>query len=79
MPNHWVIIFESVHYVMKAEKVLKEQGLKILLIPTPRKISSDCGVALEILGERIDIIKEILKKNKLVPEGYYKKEKMEES
>jgi hypothetical protein len=36
---------------MKAEKLLKERGIKIDLIPVPREISSDCGVAIELSGD----------------------------
>jgi len=43
-----LFVFLSVHHVMKAEKVLKREGLKIDLIPMPREISSDCGVAVEL-------------------------------
>ena len=51
----WVFLFESVHRVMKAEKLLKGKGLKVDLIPVPREISSDCGVAVEVdagIGEK---------------------------
>jgi len=43
-----LFVFESVHQVMKAEKLLEGQGVKIDLIPMPREISSDCGVAIEL-------------------------------
>jgi hypothetical protein len=43
-----VIIFGSIHRVMKAEKLLKRKGLTVDIIPVPREISSDCGVALEL-------------------------------
>jgi hypothetical protein len=43
-----LFIFSSVHHVMKAEKLLKNRGFKIDLIPMPREISSDCGVAIEL-------------------------------
>ena len=43
-----VFLFESVHRVMKAEKLLKGKGIKIDLIPVPREINSDCGVAVEV-------------------------------
>jgi len=46
-----VFIFESIHRVMKAEKLLKGKGVKIDLIPVPREISSDCGVAIELSGD----------------------------
>jgi len=41
-----VAIFHSIHRVMKAEKVLKGKGLEVLLIPVPRQLSSDCGLAI---------------------------------
>jgi len=33
---------------MKAEKALKERGMAVDLIPVPREISSDCGVAIQV-------------------------------
>ena len=41
-----VALFHSVHRVMKAEKVLKGQQLDVLLIPAPRQLSADCGMAI---------------------------------
>lgn len=41
---------------MRAEKLLKGKGFKVDLIPVPREISSDCGVAVELpWDERKDI------------------------
>jgi hypothetical protein len=39
---------------MRAEKILKGKGIVADLIPVPREINSDCGVAVEVeigLGE----------------------------
>jgi hypothetical protein len=42
---------------MRAEKLLKGKGIGIDLIPVPREISSDCGVAIELLWEdRQDVL-----------------------
>jgi len=46
-----VILFESIHQVLRAEKLLKGRGIKIDLIPVPRELSSDCGVAIEMVLE----------------------------
>ncbi len=43
-----VILLNSIHRVMKAEKLLKRRGLNVDIVPVPREISSDCGVAIEI-------------------------------
>jgi hypothetical protein len=36
---------------MKAEKALKERGMTVDLVPVPREISSDCGVAIQVSSE----------------------------
>jgi hypothetical protein len=46
MSTHGVILFSSTQAAIRAEKVLKQAGLTIKLVPTPRQFSSDCGVAL---------------------------------
>ena len=37
--DEYVAIFNSIHRVMKAEKMLKELRLPILLIPAPRALA----------------------------------------
>lgn len=41
-----VITFFASHHAMRAEKVLKEQGVDVKLVPGPRELSPTCGVAL---------------------------------
>ena len=43
-----VFLFSSIHQVIRAEKALKKAGMKVDLIPVPREISSECGVAIEM-------------------------------
>ena len=68
-----LLVFESVHQVMKAEKLLKGQGVKIDLIPMPREISSDCGVAIELPSESKEEALDFLKENRLFPFACYMK------
>lgn|GEM_PF-628581 len=42
-----VVILFSIHFVLKAEKLLKKNGIGHDVIPVPREISSDCGMAVE--------------------------------
>ncbi len=60
-----VFIFESIHRVIKAEKLLKGKGIKIDLIPVPREISSDCGVAIELSEDSETEALSILKENRV--------------
>lgn len=54
----YILIFNSVHRVMRAEKLLKNANLHSKTIPVPRKLSSDCGLAIKISNINVD---EILK------------------
>jgi len=42
-----IVLFPSTHYALRAEDVLKKEGLTVNLIPVPREFSSNCGIALE--------------------------------
>jgi len=68
----YVITFDSVHFAMKAEKILKPEGINVRLIPTPRKISSDCGMALQVQPKDPARILEILKNRGCRTTGFHK-------
>ena len=53
-----LIIFESVHYTIKADKLLKTFGCDYQIITTPREISIDCGMSIEIDEKDIEKVKE---------------------
>jgi hypothetical protein len=54
----YLAVFNSAHRVMKAESILKSHGLSILLIPAPRELMTDCGLALRFSH---DIREEVLR------------------
>lgn len=43
-----VLIFRGTHQVMSAEKNLKGAGVPMRLIPVPRRLTSDCGLAIRV-------------------------------
>ncbi len=55
-----VILFSSVHFALRAEKLIKGKGFSIDLIPVPRQLSSDCGICMLIEWERRDILYRLL-------------------
>jgi len=69
----YVAIFNSVHRVMKAEKLLKGEKLPILLIPAPRALSSDCGLAIRYATVDRERIEALLTAAALAPEEIYLK------
>jgi Putative Se/S carrier protein-like len=69
--GQYVAIFNSIHRVMKAEKVLKELRLPILLIPVPRTLASDCGLAIRYADTDRAAVDRALAEAGLVPEEVY--------
>ena len=62
-----ILIFESSHKVLKADKALTDQKIGFDIIPTPKEFSSDCGLAIRINSTDNEFLKAetILKKNDL--------------
>ncbi|HEY3307036.1 MAG TPA: DUF3343 domain-containing protein [Desulfuromonadaceae bacterium] len=61
-------VFNSAHRIMKAESILKALGLPILLIPAPRKLMTDCGLAIRFNEDTQVKIMKALEQEKLMPE-----------
>lgn len=66
-------VFNSAHRVMKAEDILKKRGLDILLIPAPRVLSTDCGLAIRYNSDLNEDVMQALKSEKLLPTIVYLK------
>ncbi|NVN92366.1 MAG: DUF3343 domain-containing protein [Desulfuromonadales bacterium] len=66
--GHLLAVFNSAHRVMKAESMLKSLGLPILLIPAPRQLQTDCGLAIRFREEDRADIMAALEREKLLPE-----------
>lgn len=65
--NDFVAIFHSIHRVLKAEKILKSAQVDFLLIPVPRQLTADCGLALRFSAEVKDELLAVLAQEKLSP------------
>jgi hypothetical protein len=69
-----LFLFHSTHHVLKAEKVFKQNGISVEVIPVPRDLSSNCGVSLRIA--RTDQVRaaELLEANRVPVEGIHQRE-----
>ena len=62
MNSHGVVLFHTSSCAMRAEAVLLRARLAVKLIPTPRELSSDCGIALRFDWSQNDQVCVLLKK-----------------
>lgn len=75
---HLVALFPSVHHVLAAERAFQKTGLWCDVVPTPRELSSDCGVALRFRSSESEAARALLLRipnpavavYREVPDGY---------
>jgi hypothetical protein len=72
--SQFLAVFNSAHRVMKAEAILKGCGLEILLIPAPRALSTDCGLAIRYNSDLNDSVLQALSSENLLPDVIYRKD-----
>ena len=58
--DYSAVLFYSTSAAIWAEKLTKEEGLKVKLVPVPRQLSSDCGVCLRFESLDADKVRAIL-------------------
>jgi hypothetical protein len=48
MKNACIITFHGTHSVLRAERLLKKQGIAAEAIPAPLFISTECGICIQL-------------------------------
>lgn len=56
----WVILFDSIHFVLAAQRLFNERGVWCDLVPVPRDLHSDCGMAVEFRRRDLDAVCSLL-------------------
>jgi hypothetical protein len=62
-----ILIFRGTHQVLSAEKRLKQGGVSMRLIPVPRRLVSECGLAIRIPPDQKAAARKILYAAKIIP------------
>ena len=66
-----LVTFFASHHAMRAEKVLKKNGLRVALVPGPREISPNCGVAMQFEYCCREQVRDVLAQNKVQIEAIH--------
>lgn len=65
--GHCLAVFNSTHRILKAEGLLKGLAFDFLLVPAPRSLQTDCGLALRFNCELLNAVQTLLKNHDLLP------------
>ena len=71
MQDRNILVFATTHQTMQAEALLKEAGLKGLLVLKPKGLVGNCGLALQLDGSDLPRALSLLGKRHIVPAGSY--------
>ncbi|SEF98580.1 Protein of unknown function [Caloramator fervidus] len=67
-----LITFDSTNFAIQCEAVLKQQGIKGNIMPTPREITKSCGISIKIFHDDLEKVKELIKEGKIKVKRLYK-------
>jgi hypothetical protein len=71
MNDYYIAVFDSTHYALHFEKVIRGGGFTINIMPVPREITASCGLSAKLEAFEIDNIKELAVKENLKVADYY--------
>ncbi len=71
MDSYYVATFYSTNYALKCERLLKNKDIDIKLIPVPRQVSSNCGLAARLTPQNLPDFMELYKEGLVEVEGLY--------
>lgn len=63
--SRYILLFESIHHVLEAETLFQQHSLWCDLVPVPRDLSADCGMALEFRAEDLGQVRALVNGNEL--------------
>jgi len=75
MTEKLLAVFVSTHETLRAERIFKEAKIRVRTTIKPRKISSNCQMAITVSPKDIKDIRKAVKTNGLKLAGYYRQNK----
>ncbi|WPC41907.1 DUF3343 domain-containing protein [Clostridium sp. JS66] len=73
MDIYYVITFQNTHGAISGESILKNNNIKVEIMPTPTVITKSCGISIKIETEFIEQVKSLVEKGELVIKNVYEK------
>ncbi|MDR2302290.1 MAG: DUF3343 domain-containing protein [Deltaproteobacteria bacterium] len=69
-----ILIFPSNTDILNAEDLLEEKGLPFILVPVPKEVNPNCGLAISLAENDHDLILPVLEAAGLRPSAAYRRQ-----
>jgi hypothetical protein len=66
-----IVTFFGIYQVLKAERLLKKEGLPVESIAVPRHITSDCGICIRFNRSDEERVRATITAANIETRGYY--------
>lgn len=66
-----VATFDNTHHALRFEKTLKENDIKLTIMPVPREVSASCGLAVKFYLEVFEQVKTLAADKEILVKKYY--------
>ncbi|MDR3154764.1 MAG: DUF3343 domain-containing protein [Deltaproteobacteria bacterium] len=66
-----ILVFPSNTRILEAEDLLEEMGLPFILVPVPKEVNPNCGLAISFLEDDRDLVLAPLREAGLRPQAAY--------
>lgn len=71
--TYYILIFQNTHSAMTAESTIKQNEIRMTIMPTPTYITKSCGLSIKIEKQDIEKIKELISKGTLSIKGIFER------
>lgn len=69
--NEIIATFDNTHHALRFEKTLKENQIKLTVMPVPREVSASCGLSVKFSIDDFSSIKELTGANEILVKKFY--------
>lgn len=66
-----VATFDNTHHALRFEKTLKENNIKLTIMPVPREVSASCGLSVKFYAEEFGKVKILAADKEILIKKYY--------
>lgn len=69
----FIMVFNNTHEAMAGEKIMEQNAIKAMVMPTPTYITKSCGISLRFSESEFEKVETLIKEDKIKFKNIYHK------
>ncbi|MGL5820388.1 MAG: DUF3343 domain-containing protein [Sarcina sp.] len=67
----YIMVFNNTHEAMAGEKIMEQEGIAAMVMPTPTYITKSCGISLKFDEDSIEAVEKLISEEKIKFKNVY--------